>query len=134
MNRSIINVLFGGIGASAGGPETERKMEGAITKATIEDAVDSLVNANSVVITPGYGLAVAKAQFEISEITKLLRKRGVHVRFGVHPVAGRMPGQLNVLLAEASVPYDSKSLIFFIASAYEILQLASILSLSCSRS
>lgn len=88
MNRSLTNVLFGGIGASAGGPETERKMEGSVIPATVDDAVEALVNAGSVVITPGYGLAVAKAQFEISEITKLLRARGVNVRFGVHPVAG----------------------------------------------
>ncbi|KAF8338317.1 PNTB-domain-containing protein [Cantharellus anzutake] len=107
MNRSLVNVLFGGIGAPAGGTEgSEHKMEGTVTKATVDDAVDALVNANSVIITPGYGLAVAKAQYDVSEIARLLRKRGVQVRFGVHPVAGRMPGQLNVLLAEASVPYD----------------------------
>ncbi|KAF8308621.1 NAD(P) transhydrogenase [Clavulina sp. PMI_390] len=106
MNRSLTNVLFGGIGAPAGAPAEATKIEGTVVQASIDDAVDALVNAGSVVITPGYGLAVAKAQFEISEITKLLKARGVNVRFGVHPVAGRMPGQLNVLLAEASVPYD----------------------------
>lgn len=105
MNRSLVNVLFGGI-APISGYEAERKMEGSVIQASVDEAVDALVSAGSVVITPGYGLAVAKAQFEISEITKLLRARGVNVRFGVHPVAGRMPGQLNVLLAEASVPYD----------------------------
>lgn len=88
MNRSLTNVLFGGIGASAGAPLTERKMEGSVVQASVEEAVEALVNAGTVVITPGYGLAVAKAQFEISEITKLLRSRGVNVRFGVHPVAG----------------------------------------------
>ena len=89
MNRSLTNVLFGGIGAPAGVDPSERKMEGSITKATVDDAVDALTNANSVIITPGYGLAVAKAQFEISEIARLLKKRGVQVRFGVHPVAGK---------------------------------------------
>lgn len=112
MNRSLTNVLFGGIGASPGGFEVERQMVGEITKASVEEAVEALVNASTVVITPGYGLAVAKAQFEIAEIAKLLKKRGVQVRFGVHPVAGRMAGQLNVLLAEASVPYDSECSIY----------------------
>jgi len=87
MNRSLVNVLFGGI-APINGSEAERKMEGSVIQASVDEAVDALVNAGSVVITPGYGLAVAKAQFEISEITKLLRARGVNVRFGVHPVAG----------------------------------------------
>lgn len=90
MNRSLVNVLFGGI-TSAGGSEVERKIEGSAIPASIDDAVDALVNAGTVVITPGYGLAVAKAQYEISEITKLLRARGVNVRFGVHPVAGKCP-------------------------------------------
>jgi NAD(P) transhydrogenase len=93
MNRSLINVLFGGIGAPApGGPE--QKIEGAITETTVEEAVDALTNAETVIITPGYGLAVAKAQFAISDITKLLTSKGIKVRFGVHPVAGRMPGQV----------------------------------------
>ncbi|KDQ14725.1 hypothetical protein BOTBODRAFT_32477 [Botryobasidium botryosum FD-172 SS1] len=104
MNRSLTNVLFGGIAPTTNA--SERKMEGAITKTTVDDAVDALCNAESILITPGYGLAVAKAQYAVSDITKMLRERGIKVRFAVHPVAGRMPGQLNVLLAEASVPYD----------------------------
>src|SRR5258707_6748602 len=90
MNRSLTNVLFGGIGAASGGAELAgRKMEGSVTKGTMDDAVDALVNANSVIITPGYGLAVAKAQHDVSEIARLLRKRGVQVRFRVHPVAAQ---------------------------------------------
>ena len=122
MNRSLTNVLFGGIAAPA---QTDYKMEGQITKTNIEDTVDSLANAESVIIVclvmfkhdvyfahrlfqvVGYGMAVAKAQYAISEITQILRNKGVNVRFAIHPVAGRMPGQCNVLLAEASVPYDS---------------------------
>ncbi|EJU01225.1 PNTB-domain-containing protein [Dacryopinax primogenitus] len=105
MNRSITNVLFGGIPpmpAHADGP----KITGTVTATTVEEVAEVLKNAESVIITPGYGMAVAKAQFTIAEITKDLAAMGVKVRFGVHPVAGRMPGQLNVLLAEASVPYD----------------------------
>jgi NAD(P) transhydrogenase len=104
MNRSLTNVLFGGITVTA--PSEEYKPEGQITTATIDDTVDALANADSVIIVVGYGMAVAKAQYAISEITRMLRARGVAVRFAIHPVAGRMPGQCNVLLAEASVPYD----------------------------
>ncbi|KAI9655269.1 MAG: hypothetical protein M1821_005416 [Bathelium mastoideum] len=103
MNRSLTNVLFGGI---APPPQTDTKIEGQITKTNIEETVDALSNAESVIIVVGYGMAVAKAQYVISEITKTLRSRGIKVRFAIHPVAGRMPGQCNVLLAEASVPYD----------------------------
>ena len=81
-------------------------MEGEITKTTVDETADALMNAQSVIIVVGYGMAVAKAQYAISEITSLLRSKGVAVRFAIHPVAGRMPGQCNVLLAEASVPYD----------------------------
>lgn len=103
MNRSLANVLFGGIAAP---DTTTHKIEGEITKTTVEDTVDALSNAENVIIVVGYGMAVAKAQYAISEITHMLRSRGVNVRFAIHPVAGRMPGQCNVLLAEASVPYD----------------------------
>ena len=103
MNRSITNVLFGGIAPPA---QTDYKMEGEITKTTTDEVADALQNAQSVIIVVGYGMAVAKAQYAISEITSLLRSKGVAVRFAIHPVAGRMPGQCNVLLAEASVPYD----------------------------
>ncbi|PPQ93284.1 hypothetical protein CVT25_015282 [Psilocybe cyanescens] len=104
MNRSLTNVLFGGIGAPI---STEsHKIEGTITKTTVDDTADALANADNVILVVGYGMAVAKAQYAISEITAMLRSKGITVRFAIHPVAGRMPGQCNVLLAEASVPYD----------------------------
>ncbi|KAJ7343403.1 PNTB-domain-containing protein [Mycena albidolilacea] len=105
MNRSLPNVLFGG--ASAGPIET-REMVGSITKTTVEDTVEALSNADSVILVVGYGMAVAKAQYAISDICAMLRAKGITVRFAIHPVAGRMPGkfQCNVLLAEAAVPYD----------------------------
>lgn len=103
MNRSIGNVLFGGIAPAA---ETEHKIEGQITKTNIDEVVESLENSENVIIVVGYGMAVAKAQYAISDITKMLKSKGINVRFAIHPVAGRMPGQCNVLLAEASVPYD----------------------------
>lgn len=109
MNRSITNVLFGGIAPIA---NEDYKMEGSITKTNIEETADALATAESVIIVVGYGMAVAKAQYAISEITRMLRNKRVKVRFAIHPVAGRMPGQCNVLLAEANVPYDSKSLLF----------------------
>ncbi|OCH88212.1 PNTB-domain-containing protein [Obba rivulosa] len=104
MNRTLTNVLFGGIGSSAA--QSDYKIEGTITKTSVEETVDSLANADSVILVVGYGMAVAKAQFAISDIVQLLRSKGIKVRFAIHPVAGRMPGQCNVLLAEASVPYD----------------------------
>ncbi|KIJ69313.1 hypothetical protein HYDPIDRAFT_145217 [Hydnomerulius pinastri MD-312] len=104
MNRSLTNVLFGGIGTVA--PSETAKIEGTITKTNIEDTVEALANADSVILVVGYGMAVAKAQYAISEICAMLRAKGITVRFAIHPVAGRMPGQCNVLLAEASVPYD----------------------------
>ncbi|KAK7954678.1 hypothetical protein PG988_015372 [Apiospora saccharicola] len=103
MNRSLTNVLFGGISA----PTTnEYKMEGTVTQTNVEETAEALTNAESVIIVVGYGMAVAKAQYAISEITSALHAKGANVRFAIHPVAGRMPGQCNVLLAEASVPYD----------------------------
>ncbi|KZT50364.1 PNTB-domain-containing protein [Calocera cornea HHB12733] len=105
MNRSLTNVLFGGIPAMPASAN-ESKLTGTVTPTTVEETAEALLNADSVIITPGYGMAVAKAQFTVAEITKALTAKGIKVRFGVHPVAGRMPGQLNVLLAEASVPYD----------------------------
>ncbi|KAF8844456.1 PNTB-domain-containing protein [Paxillus ammoniavirescens] len=104
MNRSLTNVLFGGIGTVA--PTEVTKIEGTVTKTTTDDAVEALANADSVILVVGYGMAVAKAQYAISEICAMLRAKGINVRFAIHPVAGRMPGQCNVLLAEASVPYD----------------------------
>jgi len=104
MNRSLINVLFGGISSSA--TQETHKIEGTITQTSVDETVEALANADSVILVVGYGMAVAKAQYAISEITAMLRKKGINVRFAIHPVAGRMPGQCNVLLAEASVPYD----------------------------
>ncbi|KAI7238593.1 hypothetical protein KC330_g2500 [Hortaea werneckii] len=104
MNRSLTNVLFGGISAPAANPD--RKIEGEITQTTVEETAVSLREAQKVVIVVGYGMAVAKAQYPIAEMVSFLRSQGVEVKFAIHPVAGRMPGQCNVLLAEASVPYD----------------------------
>lgn len=106
MNRSITNVIFGGYGTSSTGTGEAMKVVGEITPTTPDEVVDWLVNSKNVIIVPGYGLAVAKAQYAVSAMTESLRAKGVNVRFGIHPVAGRMPGQLNVLLAEAGVPYD----------------------------
>ncbi|KAJ3032679.1 hypothetical protein HDV00_007277, partial [Rhizophlyctis rosea] len=107
MNRSLLSVLFGGYGTTTTTTSTSSAdPTGTITKTTTHEVADALLNAESVIITPGYGLAVAKAQYAVAEIAKILTAKGVKVRFGIHPVAGRMPGQLNVLLAEAGVPYD----------------------------
>ena len=105
MNRSLTNVLFGGIAAPAPSAAGS-SIEGKITETSVDETAEALSSAESVIIVVGYGMAVAKAQYAISEITALLRARGIRVRFAIHPVAGRMPGQCNVLLAEASVPYD----------------------------
>jgi len=105
MNRSFSNVLFGAFGqeqtASKGGKE-----ERAVRSATPEEAAGILAAASKVVIVPGYGMAVAQAQHKVRELYDNLSKRGVDVKFGIHPVAGRMPGHMNVLLAEADIPYD----------------------------
>ncbi len=105
MNRSFSNVLFGAFGqeqaTAAGGAETRN-----VRSATAEEAAAILAAANKVVIVPGYGMAVAQAQHKVRELYDALTKRGVDVKFGIHPVAGRMPGHMNVLLAEADIPYD----------------------------
>lgn len=103
MNRTLTNVLFGGIGSTV---QSDYKVEGQITTTTVDETAESLANADSVILVVGYGMAVAKAQYAISDIVSHLRSKGINVRFAIHPVAGRMPGQCNVLLAEASVPYD----------------------------
>jgi NAD(P) transhydrogenase subunit beta len=105
MNRSFTNVLFGAFGqvqASAAGKAEEK----TVRSATAEEAAGILAAANKVVVVPGYGMAVAQAQHKVREMFDSLTKKGVDVRFAIHPVAGRMPGHMNVLLAEADIPYD----------------------------
>ncbi len=106
MNRSFISVIAGGFGTTGGSAPTTEQPEGEVTPISVEETVHLLTEARSVIIVPGYGMAVAQAQHPVAEITKLLRARGINVRFGIHPVAGRLPGHMNVLLAEAKVPYD----------------------------
>ena len=106
MNRSFFSVIFasGGSGSSKGGEK--KAMEGEVTALTHEEVALLLKEVKSVVIVPGYGMAVAKAQYPIFDLVQTLRKANKHVRFAIHPVAGRLPGHMNVLLAEANVPYD----------------------------
>ncbi|GIH68116.1 Re/Si-specific NAD(P)(+) transhydrogenase subunit beta [Sphaerimonospora thailandensis] len=105
MNRSFISVIAGGFGIEAG-PAADDADYGTHREVTAEEVAKLLTTADSVVITPGYGMAVAQAQHGVAELTRKLREKGVDVRFGIHPVAGRLPGHMNVLLAEAKVPYD----------------------------
>jgi H+-translocating NAD(P) transhydrogenase subunit beta len=105
MNRSFTNVMFGAFGQVATGPAAAQEAR-PVKSASPEEAADILGAASKVVIVPGYGMAVAQAQHKVRELYDLLSKRGVDVRFAIHPVAGRMPGHMNVLLAEADVPYD----------------------------
>ncbi|MCU1535935.1 MAG: transhydrogenase, beta subunit, partial [Humibacillus sp.] len=104
MNRSFISVIAGGFGIEA--PAGQAKEYGEHCEIQATEVAELLRNASSVVITPGYGMAVAQAQYPVADLTARLRERGVDVRFGIHPVAGRLPGHMNVLLAEAKVPYD----------------------------
>ena len=105
MNRSFISVIAGGFGSDGVASTADQEM-GEYRETSAEEVADLLKNSSSVIITPGYGMAVAQAQYPVAEITQKLRDRGVKVRFGIHPVAGRLPGHMNVLLAEAKVPYD----------------------------
>lgn len=104
MNRNFISVIAGGFGTGAGGPEAI--IEGEVQPISPDETAQLLLDAKNIMIIPGYGMAVAQAQHTVNEITKLLREKGKKVGFGIHPVAGRMPGHMNVLLAEAKVPYD----------------------------
>jgi len=109
MNRNFLSVIAGGFGSDGGKPTAKHeqaKPEGEVTPITAADTATLLREAKNVIIVPGYGMAVAQAQHVVSEISRHLREIGVNVRFGIHPVAGRMPGHMNVLLAEAKVPYD----------------------------
>ncbi len=103
MNRSFVSVILGGFG---GGGGEQMAIEGEMIAIDAEGVAAALEEADSVIIVPGYGMAVAQAQQSVSELTKRLRAKGKEVRFGIHPVAGRLPGHMNVLLAEAKVPYD----------------------------
>lgn len=105
MNRSFISVIAGGFGSGSSSSSSAEET-GEHREIQPADVADMLKNAKSVIITPGYGMAVAHAQNAVAEITSMLRREGVNVRFGIHPVAGRLPGHMNVLLAEAKVPYD----------------------------
>jgi proton-translocating NAD(P)+ transhydrogenase subunit beta len=108
MNRKFLSVIAGGFGTDGGAPAAKGAAEpaGEVVAINAADTAELLREAKSVIIVPGYGMAVAQAQHTVNEITKFLRDKGVNVRFGIHPVAGRMPGHMNVLLAEARVPYD----------------------------
>ncbi|GAB6047833.1 Re/Si-specific NAD(P)(+) transhydrogenase subunit beta [Methyloparacoccus murrellii] len=107
MNRHFLSVIAGGFGTSGGtSPAAGAAPEGEVTPISAEETAELLRAAQNVIIVPGYGMAVAQAQHTVQQITQLLRDKGVNVRFAIHPVAGRMPGHMNVLLAEARVPYD----------------------------
>ncbi|MCW7551148.1 Re/Si-specific NAD(P)(+) transhydrogenase subunit beta [Endozoicomonas gorgoniicola] len=105
MNRSFVSVIFGGFGTE-GGTIVASEDQGEHTESSAEDVADMLKNASRVIITPGYGMAVAQAQHPLQELVTKLREKNINIRFGIHPVAGRLPGHMNVLLAEARVPYD----------------------------
>ncbi|MDT0167093.1 Re/Si-specific NAD(P)(+) transhydrogenase subunit beta [Actinotalea sp. AC32] len=106
MNRSFVSVILGGFGAESGAAPAAGDVVGEHREVLAPEVADLLLEARTVVITPGYGMAVAKAQYPVADLVQRLRGAGVEVRFGVHPVAGRLPGHMNVLLAEAKVPYD----------------------------
>jgi NAD(P) transhydrogenase subunit beta len=105
MNRSVANIIVGGFGSNEGTMAAMSGAEGAVREVSVDDAAIQLAYAGKVIIIPGYGLAVAQAQHGVRELADLLEARGIEVSYAIHPVAGRMPGHMNVLLAEANVPY-----------------------------
>jgi NAD(P) transhydrogenase subunit beta len=105
MNRSILSIMLGGFGGSEGTVGAVAGVGGSVREVSLDDAAIQLAYASSVIVVPGYGLAVAQAQHNVRELAELLESRGVDVKYAIHPVAGRMPGHMNVLLAEANVPY-----------------------------
>jgi NAD(P) transhydrogenase subunit beta len=105
MNRSFISVILGGFGTQ-GSTLTSTTQTEQVNSITSKQAAEIVSNSRSVIIVPGYGMAVAQAQYSLAEAVRILRERGIDVRFAIHPVAGRLPGHMNVLLAEANIPYD----------------------------
>jgi NAD(P) transhydrogenase subunit beta len=106
MNRSLANVLFGTLGPTSGSPSDTDVYDGKVKSASAEEAAMIFETARLVVVVPGYGMAVAQAQHAVRDLANILQERDTKVRYAIHPVAGRMPGHMNVLLAEADVPYD----------------------------
>ena len=106
MNRNFVSVIMGGFGTTSDSGDDAGGDQGEAIAISADDVAQMIGDAEQVVIVPGYGMAVANAQHPVSDLTKMLKDRGVNVRFAIHPVAGRMPGHMNVLLAEANVPYD----------------------------
>jgi NAD(P) transhydrogenase subunit beta len=106
MNRGFISVILGGFGGETAGPAAGAAEARPVKQGSAEDAAFIMKNASKVIVVPGYGMAVAQAQHALREMADLLKKEGVEVSYAIHPVAGRMPGHMNVLLAEANVPYD----------------------------
>jgi len=106
MNRSLANVLFGGVGGAPKGGGATATAEGTVRELTVEDAAIQIEASQLVIVVPGYGMAVAQAQHSVAELAEQLESRGITVKYAIHPVAGRMPGHMNVLLAEANVPYE----------------------------
>jgi NAD(P) transhydrogenase subunit beta len=107
MNRSFISVILGGFGTGSGTASTAEAPQGEVVAISAEETAQALVDAKEVIMVPGYGMAVAQAQHAVKELYEQLHSRGIEVKFAIHPVAGRMPGHMNVLLAESEIPYDS---------------------------
>ena len=106
MNRNFIAVIAGGFGTASGTASAGSKEQGEVISIDADEVTELLTDSKEIMIIPGYGMAVAQAQHTVNEMTRALKEKSINVRFGIHPVAGRMPGHMNVLLAEAKVPYD----------------------------